>query len=243
MRVGCCGWSRIGLIMLKEERRGASLLEAYARLFSCVEINSSFYQYHKETTYLRWMQAIGPKFSFTIKAHKDITHIHRMALNKQVMESIDNMAEACRACKAEVLLLQTPASFRYSKESIALAKDLFANLHIPKVRVAWETRGPSWSTPQARSDLARLLSERGVTHVVDIFREQPVHVEGFSYFRLHGLGKRMYDYKYSEGDLRRLAELSLPYLKERGYIFFNNYEMYDDARRFLEILGPSGARP
>lgn len=243
MRIGCCGWNRIGLAMPKGDRGGASLLESYARLFDCVETNSSFYQYHKETTYLRWRQAVGPEFNFTIKAHKDITHVHRMALNKQVMDSIARMAEACRACRAEVLLLQTPPSFSHSKESILLARELFVNLHIPKVQVAWETRGPSWSTPQARSDLARLLSEHGVTHAVDIFRDQPVHVEGFSYFRLHGLGERIYDYKYSEADLRRLAELSIPHLKERGYLFFNNYEMYDDARRFLGILGPSGARP
>jgi len=223
--------------MPKEDRGGASLLESYARLFDCVEINSSFYQYHKDATYMRWRQAVGPKFGFTIKVHKDITHIHRMALNKAVLDSIEKMAGACRACSAEVLVLQTPASFSYSKESILLARELFANLHVPEVQVAWETRGPSWGSPQARSDLARVLSERGVTHAVDIFKEQPVHVEGFSYFRLHGLGKRIYDYKYSDEDLRRLAELALPYVKDGGYIFFNNFEMYDDARRFVELLG------
>ncbi len=243
VRVGCCGWNRIGLVVPKEDREGASLLESYARIFDSVEINSSFYQYHREATYRAWRQTVGPKFSFTIKAHKDITHVHRLAVNKQVLDCIERMSEACRAIGAEVLLLQTPASLCHSQESIAAAKDLLENLKIPKVRVAWETRGQSWSTPQARSDLAKLLCEQGATHAVDIFKERPAHVEGFFYFRLHGLGKRMYDYKYSEDDLRRLMELSRPYLKDGGYIFFNNYEMYDDARRFLGMLRPSGAGP
>jgi len=239
MRIGCSGWGRIGLHIPKEERAGKSLLESYAEIFDCVEVNSSFYQYHRESTYRAWRSAVGDEFSFALKAHRDITHVHRMSLNEQVLESLDRMAKACEALAADVLLFQTPASFRYSPESLSLVRELLQNVDLRGVPLAWETRGESWRTSEAREELEKVLSETETTHVVDIFRDRPVYTGKLAYFRLHGLGKKMYDYKFTDQDLARLSELIEPYLDRPGFLFFNNYEMYDDASRFLRVIRSS----
>ena len=60
MKVGCCGF--------------ATAQEKYFQAFSCVEIDSSFYQLPKVETAARWRAAAPPDFEFAIKAWQVITH-------------------------------------------------------------------------------------------------------------------------------------------------------------------------
>ncbi len=198
-------------------------------------MNSSFYKHHRERTYRKWREQVGNNFVFTLKAHRDITHVHKMRLEESA-DALAKMRQAYRVLGASVLLLQTPSSFKYSADSISAASNLLGSLQIDRVKVAWETRGPSWQTEKARKDLERVLSRWETTHVVDVFKQKPVFIADVPYFRLHGLGKKMYDYKFSDVDLLRLADLLEPYSSSEGFVFFNNYEMYDDASRFLHII-------
>jgi hypothetical protein len=55
--VGCAGWalsSKVADLFLTE----GSHLERYAQVFSCVEINSSFYRPHQARTYARWADSV-----------------------------------------------------------------------------------------------------------------------------------------------------------------------------------------
>jgi len=228
------------LAVPKERRSAGSLLQVYAAIFNSVEVNSSFYMYHREATYRRWRNEVPPDFEFALKAHRDITHVHRLVVNGDVLESINQIEIACHSLKTRALLVQTPASLTYSRRTLSLAKELFENLQIPRVQLAWETRGSSWSSPESRRELKSLLSSMGITHAVDPFRTSPVHVEKLYYFRLHGLGERMYDYRFSQEDLLHLRDLLLPYRGMDGFLFFNNYAMYVDAQKFLQLLSSSG---
>ena len=75
-------------------------------------------------------------------------------------------------------------------------------------------------------------------HVVDPFKTLPVYVGKTAYFRLHGLGKRLYYYQYSDEELKRLFEIVKDYEEktEEVYVLFNNLSMFDDAIRFKHYI-------
>jgi len=83
-----------------------------------------------------------------------------------------------------------------------------------------------------------VLEKLDVTHVTDPFRVMPAYTGEIAYFRLHGLGGRMYYYQYSNMELQKLRELITPY-EEGGrevYVLFNNLSMFEDGVRFMEYL-------
>jgi hypothetical protein len=124
------------------------------------------------------------------------------------------------------------------------AEDFFMAINREELALAWETRGPKWQSPEIRDKLRRILENLNVAHVTDPFRALPAHVGEVAYFRLHGLGERMYYYQYTDEELRRLKELTAPYERRAKeiYVFFNNLSMFEDAKRFKQYLS-SGAFP
>jgi len=139
--------------------------------------------------------------------------------------------------RAEVCILQTPASFGYSEENVRNVEAFFSAIKRDSVILGWEPRGTWRDNLQA---VCRLCDKLDLVHVVDPFRCQPQSSHQLIYFRLHGIGGKEYNYRYryTDSDLRRLAELVEKYLKEgrRAYILFNNVYMADDAARFIEVL-------
>jgi len=59
-----------------------------------------------------------------------------------------------------------------------------------------------------------------------------------NYFRLHGLNKREYNYKYSysEHELKNLKEAIESLSSREVYVFFNNTDMNKNAKSFIEML-------
>lgn len=66
-------------------------------------------------------------------------------------------------------------------------------------------------------------------------RPPPPRAQPTAYFRLHGRGG--YRYAFTDEDLRALAEQVCEY--EDAWVLFNSMSMWDDARRFKQLL----ARP
>jgi uncharacterized protein YecE (DUF72 family) len=96
----------------------------------------------------------------------------------------------------------------------------------------WEQRG-KWN----RRTIASLRAELDLVHGVDPFAEDSVTAgSGFAYFRLHGAppGKRMYQYTYTDDDLRELYEKCME--MEQVYVLFNNETMYEDALQFMRRI-------
>lgn len=59
---------------MQAERYGS---EHFAEYFNAVEINSTHYKRHMEHTFQRWATSVPDDFRFTVKMHRDITHIQR----------------------------------------------------------------------------------------------------------------------------------------------------------------------
>ena len=223
-KIGCCGFPTSKV--------------KYFKAFSLVELNSTFYTYPKLTLVKKWREEAPPNFEFTVKAHQDISHNYRLADSLDCLKAFDQMKAICSTLNAKILLIQTPGSFKPTKENIAAAQKFFKKIPRNKLAIAWETRGPDWDQPALRKTLATMLKEHDVTHVTDPFKTMPTYVSDFAYFRLHGLGARMYYYQYSDAELRKLIEKISP-LEKQGktvYIFFNNLAMFDDGQRLNYFL-------
>jgi len=221
IKVGCCGFP--------------TSMRKYYESFSLVEVQRTFYAYPRISTVTKWRAEAPSNFEFTVKAHQDISHRHRFKTEASV-QAFEQMKQICNVLKAQILLIQTPASFRSDKLSDAI--DFFQTVERDNITLVWETRGPDWDKPETRAALSKALKKVDVPHVVDPLKNLPVHTNDLAYFRLHGMGKRLYHYKYSDDELARLRKLIARFENESAevYVLFNNLAMWDDATRFQHCL-------
>ncbi|MEM2557371.1 MAG: DUF72 domain-containing protein [Candidatus Bathyarchaeia archaeon] len=221
IKVGCCGYP-------------VSQTKYYEN-FKLVELNSTFYKYPSQTTAEKWRKRAPEDFEFTVKAHQDISHKYRLRI-EQSREPFERIKQVCRILRAKIILIQTPASF--SLKNLDDAKKFFSGVNREDLILIWETRGPSWESEEGLRILRDALSELGITHVTDPLRILPAHTTNLAYFRLHGLGERLYYYQYTNDELRKLYELVRQFerLEMGAYVLFNNLSMFEDAKRFLFFL-------
>lgn len=233
LKVGTCGF---GLAK-----------EAYARVFSCVEIQHTFYQPPQIKTLERWRKEVPANFEFTLKAWQLITHDARSPTYRRlkrklseiekdeagyfratgiVKEAWETILASAKALKAKTILFQCPASFRPIEENVANIERFFCSIDRNDLNLCWEPRG-DWDPAVVKSICARLQ----LWHVVDPFITKTVTPEK-CYFRLHG--RTGWRYQYETGELEELADTLQK--REAGYVFFNNIKMTENALRFWRIL-------
>jgi uncharacterized protein YecE (DUF72 family) len=160
VRLGACAWSF-------EEWRGAFYphelpadrwLEFYARYFSAVEIDSTFYSVPSEQAVQRWAESTPASFRFACKLPREITHACRLrdctAEFNKFVRAVEPLGQ-----KLHVILIQLPPSFA-PKEGRALLRPFLEQL--PRdFRFAIEFRHPGWHRPQ----IIRLLEKHRVCWV------------------------------------------------------------------------------
>jgi uncharacterized protein YecE (DUF72 family) len=115
-------------------------------------------------------------------------------------------------------------------------RKFFSKIDRGKVLLAWEPRGDWGDHPE---EIRKLCEALGLVHVVDPLRTSPLSLgpESTAYFRLHGFGKpSVYNYKYSDAELRRVARACETLEAKEIYCMFNNVEMFRDASRLQQIF-------
>lgn len=223
-KIGCCGWNRF-------PEKGDRLAN-YAKVFDVVEVNSTFYRLPRISTVQRWRDKadeINPDFEFTVKVWKKITH-EDVFSSEVSMDAFEKTKEIAKALCARFLLFQSPASFKPTRNNIMKAKRFFSKINREKFILGWEVR---WAKEWTEDIVTSLFEELDLEHVVDPFRQESFRKK-VGYYRLHGFGKRMYDYTFSDEELRKLMQKTKN--AKNSYIFFNNFTMYEDAKRFLALL-------
>lgn len=78
--VGCAKWGRkdwVGKIYPKGTKE-ADFLSHYARHFSCIELNATFYRMPTESQTVGWKNKVGKDFQFCPKFTDQITHLRRL---------------------------------------------------------------------------------------------------------------------------------------------------------------------
>ncbi len=262
IHIGCCGWSYLNekefftkeLLDFQPGLYGAgrssndSKLQVYARLFNTVEINSTFYRLPRLSTAEKWRKeadAVNPDFEFTVKAYQGITHLHRFQsktspLNgkKESLVFYEAVKEICLALHAKLILFQTPASFKPSKENIDAMINFFEKINRKNITAVWEPRG-EWYDDIAL--IKRVCLNCNLVHCVDPFRNDPLVFgeDKIAYLRLHGFGKpSMYRYNFSKEELLKLQRKIRLLSNELNdiYIFFNNDMCYHNGREFRSLI-------
>jgi uncharacterized protein YecE (DUF72 family) len=231
IRVGTAGWTIPARVRDRFDAEG-SHLERYARRFSCVEINSSFYRPHRPSTYARWAAGVPEGFRFALKVPKEITHTLRLV---DAVGPLDRFLAETAALgeKRAVLLVQLPPSFAYDAPVIERFFAAFRERYDGPL--ACEPRHPSWFTPEADATLCRYASARvAADPAVVPEAASPGGWPGLRYSRLHG-SPRTY---YSSYDDAFVAELAHRLTAEDGpaWCIFDNTAMDAATANALTLL-------
>lgn len=206
MRIGVAGWSLSRAEQVIFPATGTHL-EKYASVFSCVEINSSFYRPHRPSTYARWASQVPAAFRFSVKIPKTITHLQKLRDSEALLDEFLEQVGALGP-RLGCLLVQLPPSLAFDRDA---ALSFFTSLRSRHEGDAvCEPRHETWFSEEAD---ALLVANRVARVAADPARTpaaaEPGGWNGLVYYRLHG-SPRMYYSEYDAayiGGLRdRLAE-------------------------------------
>ncbi|MDQ3634902.1 MAG: DUF72 domain-containing protein [Acidobacteriota bacterium] len=233
IKIGTCGF------------RGRK--EEYAEIFSCVEVQHTFYQPPQTKTLERWRALMPDDFEFTLKAWQLITHEAKSPTYRRLSKKLTKTEKAeagyfkptkivheaweitlacAKALRAKTILFQCPASFKPYAENIENLNEFFSEIERENFNLAWEPRGV-WDN----KIIKEICERHNLWHVVDPLKRQTVTPDK-CYFRLYGITG--FRYKYEDDELEELVSL-LPKNK-LSYVFFNNIFMTEDALRFQNII-------
>ncbi len=240
IQTGTAGWS---VPRQHAEHFGTgSHLERYARVFSCAEINSSFYKPHRPATWARWAAAVPEGFRFSVKAPKTITHEARLACSPGLLTSFLEQASVL-ATKLGPLLFQLPPKLVFDPAVTHAFLNLLRDLH--PGAVVFEPRHPSWFTPEADALFDRFHIARAAvdpTTIPDALK--PGAWKQLVYYRLHG-SPRIYYSAYTEEYLQSLATAIKRQRKTNPdadvWCIFDNTAAgaaFDDARTLQRLSAP-----
>ncbi|MBR9681586.1 MAG: DUF72 domain-containing protein [Candidatus Altiarchaeota archaeon] len=219
MAIGCCGWS---YLPKKFVSPGESRLIAYARLYSLVEVTSTFAQLPKTSTGRAWrkeVDEVNPNFEFAVKLPKLITHVSHFT-DMETWEKIKSIGEALNA---KIMVARAPRNFTDKKENVRKVSN-FAESIGKKFKLALEV--PDWK----RETIEKLFPELGLIHIVNPFEEEPIK-QKLNYYHLNGRGETMYRYRFKVEDLELLKKK----INKKDYALFNNIFLYEDSMRFMEL--------
>jgi uncharacterized protein YecE (DUF72 family) len=252
VRVGASGWSDHPQLF-PPGLKAADRITHYARLFSVVEINSSYYHLLSTRNYASWAAKTPEDFRFTVKAYAELTGHHRGEPAPPVTfahfrESYGPLRESG---KLSAVLFQFPPWFEANASS---RRELERCVELM-------FRNVSWLSDDEQARTFELLARLGTSYVtVDAPQvgrgTAPLVPEvtnpRLAYLRLHGrntdtwykrvqsTGER-FNYLYDEQELTGLADVAARLAEcaqEVHVIFNNNMQNYavTNARTLMRML-------
>ena len=206
----------------------ADMLPFYAKSFSTVEINNTFYRMPSEKILLSWGSQVSDGFAFVLKAPRRITHIKKL---KDVGDDVAYLLKTATALgkKRGPLLFQLPPFLR---KNLPVLRD-FLTLLSPDAQPALEFRHQSWFDDEVFAVLREHNAALCLAEAENDLTIPFVATAPFGYVRL-----RRPD--YSDAELsdwtKRIAEQ--PW--KEAYVFFKHEEAGKGpqfAARFLQLAG------
>jgi uncharacterized protein YecE (DUF72 family) len=235
IRIGTSGWiyKHWRGIFYPEGLAARQWLAHYARIFSTVELNATFYRLPTAKTVDGWREGTPPGFRFAAKGSRYLTHMKRLTdPGPGVERYLDLILRLGR--KLSVVLWQLPPQMSRADPD-RLARFLEA---LPRkgLRHAVEFRGAAWYV-DAVCDVLDAHGAAFCEH--DLVAARPPRLTGgFRYLRSHGATGK-YRGRYGK---RALAPFARDLLRGPGdaYVYFNNDvggHAIRDALDFSELLG------
>jgi len=247
LHVGTSGWTYDDWTgrFYPEDVRGTDRLAFYVSRFDSVEINATYYRFPTAAMIASWNRRLPGRFHLVVKGHRRVTHLGR--LRPEADDSLRGFLERIAPLRTlRVVLWQVPPSMTCDPgllDAFLERVERHASAcwpHRHRLRHAFEPRHPSWWDS---GEAARVLRRHRAALVAVSHPKLPdtiVPTADFLYVRFHGTGPRLYDYDYSDAELRRWARRLAPLLGNRAlYAFFNNDWRAcapRNAARFRELL-------
>jgi uncharacterized protein YecE (DUF72 family) len=209
VRIGTQGWNYDAWVgpFYPPGTRAADFLAVYARAFTTVEVDSTFYAIPAARTVRGWAERTPPEFTFALKLPQEITHENRLRDSADIAALFFDRARELGS-KLGPILMQLGPDFAPS-ELPALAN--FLPLIPRDVRVAVEFRQRGW----IHDGIIALLAEHNVgVAFVDArwiprrtmmgLAERPT--SDFAYIRWMGPNRDLIDYSRVQVDRSRELE-------------------------------------
>lgn len=235
----------------------ASWFEFYAKEFSCLELNASFYTWIASRTMQRFAERAPEGFRFTLKVHRSLTH-DITDVDRGIAAMVDTAKPLVEAKKFGCFLAQFPQSFHPNPHREAYIERLAESLQ----PLCVEFRSSDWQTER----VAHLAEAVGFSVVaVDgprlegLPKLEPPPLSTVGYVRLHGRNKgkwyshekawERYDYLYTEDELKEVVPVvqevaarvaSADDDQRETYVVFNNHyggQAVTNARQMAALLG------
>ena len=189
-------------------------LDHYARVFSTVELNATFYRLPTPAAVDGWRDGTPPGFRFAVKGSRYLTHMKRLTDPGPGIEKYFEVISRLRR-KLSVVLWQLPPQM--SKADPQRLAQFLGKLP-RRVRHAVEFRSDSWYT----NEICEVLDDHGAAFCEhDLVDRRPPRVTGgFRYLRFHGATGK-YRGRYGKRALRPVAK-SLQAFPGDAYVYFNN---------------------
>ncbi|GHJ39379.1 DUF72 domain-containing protein [Streptomyces sp. TS71-3] len=155
-------------------------LEEFAKGFATVELNNAFYRLPDREAFAAWRDRTPEHFTMAVKASRYLTHIRRLREPGEPVRRLMSHAEGL-GDRLGPVLLQLPPTLTADAELLDTCLRCFPS----GVRVAVETRHPSWDVPEVRD----VLVARGAALCWADARSRPVsplwRTADWGYLRLH----------------------------------------------------------
>ncbi|HEV2737904.1 MAG TPA: DUF72 domain-containing protein [Candidatus Elarobacter sp.] len=256
--IGTCGFSYrdwVG-VLYPPGTKAREMLEIYSRVFSAVEIDSTYYRVPAPATFASMAERTPDGFRFSVKLPGAATHLPAgvSALPAEVKDFRAALKPLVASGKLACGLAQFPNSFKPSADAEKRLRALRKAL--PGLPLVAEFRHRDW---QAHSTL-ELLSELGIgwcnvdmPHFSKLLRESADATSEVAYVRFHGRNFKQwwrpetpdlrYDYSYSAEELEpwvdRVADLRAATGVRETLAFFNNHrrgQAVRNAEQFRAML-------
>jgi uncharacterized protein YecE (DUF72 family) len=217
--IGTSGWhyDHWRYLFYPDKLAKAKWLEFYARHFTTVELNSSFYRLPSEQAFAAWHDSSPANFTFAVKVSRFITHIKRL---KGIKEPLDTFLARAKILgeKLGPLLYQLPPSMH--RDDSRLESSLST---LPQgMKHVLEFRHESWLDDGVFEILRRYNIGLCVFDMPTLTCPLKATAD-FAYIRFHG-STGLYSSCYSDDELAEWAKrlASLPSKVKSVYVYFNN---------------------
>jgi uncharacterized protein YecE (DUF72 family) len=206
----------------------ADMLAFYAKRFSTVEINNTFYRMPTEKLLTGWSGQVPDGFAFVLKASQRITHIKKL---KDVGDDVAYLLKTVTVLGAKrgPLLFQLPPFL--SKKNLPLLRD-FLGLLPADGQWAFEFRHQTWFDEEVFAVLREHNVALCLADADDELEIPFIGTADWGYLRL-----RRPD--YSDDDLRNWAKRVLDQPWKEAFVFFKHEDAGkgpEFASRFLNLL-------
>jgi len=232
--VGTSGWhyNHWQHLFYPDKLTKAKWLEFYARHFTTVELNNSFYRLPSEEAFTAWRDSSPANFTFAVKVSRFITHIKRLKNSEEPVGTFISRAKILEE-KLGPLLYQLPPNMHRDDARL----ESFLSILPLGMKHVLEFRHDSWLDDRVFEILRQYNIGLCVFDMPGLSCPL-IATADFAYIRFHG-SSGLYSSCYSDEELAdwagRLANLAADL--KAIYIYFNNDAEAFAVRNAITLRG------